>query len=97
MSKLLHIAVVTLRVLLQVSVHLFVPLDHLSLGNVKLFLVDRKSKPKDNTNLSKRSWRGSGPSLDSDGSLGRMWQGRGLSKSLIGDFKSILVPGKSSN
>jgi hypothetical protein len=35
----------------------------LTWGNARLFLVDRKAKPKDNTNLTERSWRDSGPSM----------------------------------
>jgi hypothetical protein len=41
--------------------------DILTLGNARLFLVDGKAKPKDNTNLTERSWRDSGPSMVSGG------------------------------
>lgn len=39
----------------------------LTWGNARLFLVDGKAKPKDNTNLTERSWRGSGPLMVSGG------------------------------
>lgn len=67
LSKVLRISKKRLHRFLQVFKHPFACLTHLNLGNSRLFLVDGEAKPKDNTNLSERSWRGSGPLIVSGG------------------------------